>query len=222
MLRKGALIASGSLCMPWALGAAWADGQTPGAENADQSWMIGNELVKRVVAFRAKAGNNAKTGLLTEQLSNLATQTDLISPGKMRMNMAQEFSFVCNGHECAGGNGTFDLVGASEAALANGRSLAVRLRHKKLALEVTVLYSVFKGHAAFRKHLVLRNSGTTALHISHLNIEAIGVSLGSADEMTLLTQYGAVPREIFYTGRSEDACLLVANGRTGPRTRDDQ
>jgi alpha-galactosidase len=31
----------------------------------------------------------------------------------------------------------------------------------------------------------------------------------------LNTQYGAISREIFYTGRSEDAALLIANGRTG-------
>jgi alpha-galactosidase len=61
----------------------------------------------------------------------------------------------------------------------------------------------------------LRNTGTAALHFSHLNIEALGISLGPEDETTLLTQYGTVPRETFYTGRSEDAGLLVANGRTG-------
>lgn len=214
MLRDGALMASG-LWMPWTLNMAWADGQTPNAMNADQRWTIGNELVKRVVAFRSKLGDHTNSGLFTEQLSDLATGADLIGPGKMRVSMAQEFSFVCNGHECAGSNAAFDLVGASEPALAKGKSLAVRLRHNELAFEVTVIYSVFNGHAAFRKHLVLRNTGTTALNISHLNIEAIGVSLGSADEITLLTQYGAVPREIFYTGRSEDACLLLANGKTG-------
>ena len=41
------------------------------------------------------------------------------------------------------------------------------------------------------------------------------ISLGPENETTLLTQYGTIPREIFYTGRSEDAGLLVANGRTG-------
>ena len=45
------------------------------------------------------------------------------------------------------------------------------------------------------------------------------MALGPANEITLLTQYGTVPREIFYTGRSEDAGLLVANGLTGDRYR---
>ena len=53
------------------------------------------------------------------------------------------------------------------------------------------------------------------LHLSHLNIESIAPSVGPENETTLNTQYGAIPREIFYTGRSEDAGLLVANARTG-------
>jgi alpha-galactosidase len=106
-------------------------------------------------------------------------------------------------------------LSASEAALQNGKSLAIRLRHKNLALEVSVVYSVYNSHPAIRKHLLLRNTGTAPLRLSHLNIESIGVSVGPENETTLLTQYGTIPREIFYTGRSEDAGLLVANGRTG-------
>ena len=77
------------------------------------------------------------------------------------------------------------------------------------------LLRLYGHHPAIRKHLVLRNTGTDPLRISHLNIEAIGIALGPENETTLLTQYGTIPREIFYTGRSEDAGLLVANGRTG-------
>ncbi len=80
---------------------------------------------------------------------------------------------------------------------------------------MSAVYRVYEGHAAILKHLVLRNTGSAALRISHLAIEAIGLSFGPANEMTLLTQYGTIPREIFYTGRSEDAGLLAANGRTG-------
>lgn len=103
----------------------------------------------------------------------------------------------------------------SESELANGKSLTVRLRHRSLALEVSAIYSVYNGHAAIRKHLVLHNTGTAQLIVSHLSIEVIDVTLGPEDETTLLTQYGTIPREIFYTGRSEDAGLLVANGQSG-------
>jgi len=203
------LVASGCACAPWAFGGAANGEETAGAPIADRTWTIGNEQLKRTLAFKAK------TGLYTQQLSDLETHADYILPATMRMWMAQEFSFLSNGHGCAGTDGSFDLVGADEAALDNGKSLTVRLRHKELALEVWVVYAVYSGHAAIRKHLVLRNTGTTALRISHLNIEAIAISLGPDNETTLLTQYGTIPREVFYTGRSEDAGLLVANSRTG-------
>jgi alpha-galactosidase len=131
------------------------------------------------------------------------------------MEMAQEFSFQCNNQACAGASPDFGLLNFHETVLPNGRSLIIELRHKALALDVSVVYTVYNGHAAIRKHLVLRNTAGAALHLSHLNIESIGVSIGPESEVTLLTQYGTIPREIFYTGRSEDAGLLVANGRTG-------
>ncbi len=209
LIRNGLLMTTGCACSWWTFGQT-ADGQeNAGAVGAVESWRIGNDRIARTVAF------HPRTGLFTEQLSDLSTHADFIPPGKLRMDMAQEFSFVCNGRVSTGTNAAFDLLSAGTAALANGESLAVRLRHKSLALEVTVIYSVYNGHPAIRKHLVLRNTGTAALHFSHLNIEAIGVSVGPEDETTLLAQYGTIPREIFYTGRSEDAGLLVTNGRTG-------
>jgi alpha-galactosidase len=201
-------MASGSLCAPWIRSLQGIEGGSSTVEAAEKSWTIGNDLVKRVVNF-------SSGGLYTEQLSDLQTHANLIPMGGARDNMTQEFSFRCKGQECNGASAAFDLASAAESDLANGKSLAVHLRHKELPIEVTVIYSVYSGHAAVRKHLVLRNVGTSPLLLSHVNIEALGVSLGRADEITLLTQYGAIPRETFYTGRSEDACLLVANGKTG-------
>jgi len=209
LLRNGMLATTGCFCTPWAIGKALGDAQSPQASIEGQSWTIGNELVKRVVVFEPKRG------LLTQQFSHFPTHADFILPANIRMGMAQEFSFLCNDHNCAGTNAAFDLMVASEAALPNGKSLTVRLRHKELALEVSAVYCVYDGHPAIRKHLVMHNAGTAKLRISHLNIEALGVTLGPADETTLLTQYGTIPRETFYTGRSEDAGLLVANSRTG-------
>jgi len=203
------LMASGCACTPWAFGLA-ADGvEKAGAEEAGQSWTIGNDRIARTVAF------TPGTGLFTKQFRCLSTQAEFILPNNAAPSLSAEFSFVCNGHNCAGRGADFDLLSAGEEMLPNGRSLTVRLRHKELPLEVSVVYCVYDGHPALRKHLELRNTGTAALHFSHLNIEALGISLGPEDETTLLTQYGTVPRETFYTGRSEDAGLLVANGRTG-------
>ena len=208
LLRNGTVIASGLLCVPCIQSLPGFEDGSPAVETAGKSWTIGNDLVKRVVNF-------SSGGLYTEQLSDLSTHANLIPLGNARDKMTQEFSFLCDGTECIGASAVFDLVDAAESDLPNGKSLAVRLRHKELLLEVTVVYSAYNGHAALRKRLVLRNAGTIPLRFSHMNFEVLGVSLGRADEITLLTQYGAIPRETFYTGRSEDACLLVANGKTG-------
>jgi alpha-galactosidase len=195
--------------MPWGFAGASETQETSNGADASQSWTIGNDRIQRLITFQPKSG------LFTEQFSDLATQTDFTFLGKNRAGVGQEFSFLCDGHNCAGTNATFALLGADESPLPNGKSLAVRLRHKKLALEVSVIYTCYNGHPAIRKHLVLHNIGALALRISHLNIESINLALGSANETTLLTQYGTIPRETFYTGRSEDAGLLVANGLTG-------
>ncbi len=209
LIRNGLLMASSRAWAPWAFGEGTGAQQNPGAGSAYKTWTIGNGRIARTITFRPE------TGLTTERFSDLATHVDFILPDYIRSDMAQEFSFVCNGRRCAGADGSFELVAAGEAALARGKSLTVRLRHRELPLEVSVVYSVYDGHPATRKHLVLRNTGASVLHISHLNIEAIGLALGPADEITLLTQYGTIPRETFYTGRSEDSGLLVANGLTG-------
>lgn len=209
LIRNGLLMAAGCGWKPRAFGLTSRPQDLAGAQGAADSWTIGNDRIERKVTF------HSKTGLFTEQMSDLSTHTDLIVPGKIPMNMAREFAFHCNDQRCAGASSDFELLSAGESAVANEKSLTIRLRHKSLALEVSAVYSVYNGHPAIRKHLVLRNTGAAALHFSHLNIESIGVSLGAENETTLLTQYGTIPREIFYTGRSEDAGLLLANGLSG-------
>jgi len=62
------------------------------------------------------------------------------------VGIGQEFSFLCDGHKCAGTDATFDLLGADEGPLSNGKSLTVKLRHNELALEVSVVYICYNGH----------------------------------------------------------------------------
>jgi alpha-galactosidase len=174
-----------------------------------QSWTIGNDQIERKITF------DPASGVFTERLADLTTHTDYILPAKPGQSSAPEFSFVCNGQTVTGASSTFQLVRADESTLPDGKSLTVRLRSTKFPLEVSVMYRVYDGHPAIRKWLVLRNTGSAALHLSHMNIEAIAPSVGPSNETLLNAQYGAMPRETFYTGRSEDAGLLVANGRTG-------
>jgi alpha-galactosidase len=207
LIRNGALVASGCAWTPRILGTAFHGQSAPGASNASQRWTVSNDRIKRTIAF------DPTKGLFTEQLSDLSTHADFILPDHLNKAIAPEFSFECSGHHCAGSGAAFNLVNAGAGS--NESELVIHLRHKELPLELSVVYRVYSGHPAVRKHLVLHNVGTSPLHISHLNIEAIGIALGPADETTLLTQYGTIPRETFYTGRSEDAGLLIANARTG-------
>jgi alpha-galactosidase len=172
-----------------------------------QSWSIGNDRIERKIAF------DPESGLVTQQLTDLSTHTEFIPPGKPVRRPAAEFSFVCNGESLTGAK--FELIKADESSLPDGKSLTVHLRSKTVPLEVAVVYRVYDGHPAIRKWLVLRNTGTAPLQFSHMNIEALAPSVGFSNETVLNAQYGAIPRETFYTGRSEDAGLLVANARTG-------
>jgi alpha-galactosidase len=172
-----------------------------------QSWTIGNDHIERTLRF------DPATGLATERFTDLESHRDFISPPQSDKRARPEFSFLCNGKTLTGAS--FQLEKADPATLPDGKSLTIQLRGKTTPLEVSVVYRVYDGHPATRKWLILRNTGSVSLHISHLNIEAIAPSVGRANETVLNAQYGAVPRETFYTGRSEDAGLFVSNAGTG-------
>jgi alpha-galactosidase len=172
-----------------------------------QSWTIGSDRIERTVTF------DPVSGLVTQRLTDLTTHTEFIPPAKATRRPALEFSLACNGEVLTGG--TFQLIKADQSTLPDGKSLTIHLRSKILPLEISVVYRAYDGHPAIRKWLVLRNTGSAVLHLSHLNIEAIAPSVGPSNETVLNAQYGAAPRETFYTGRSEDAGLFVANARTG-------
>ena len=200
------MVASGCICLPRAL-RSWGQGQDETATDKSQSWTLSNGLVERTVTF------DPASGLTTQQFC--AAFAECVRPGRAPNWMAHEFAFKCNGSICSGDKATFTLLSGTEARLVNGKSLTVRLRHKELPLDLSLVYRVYDGHPAIRKHLVLKNTGLAPLHVSHMSVESVELTLGPENEITLLTQYGTVPREIFYTGRSEDAGLMVANGKTG-------
>ena len=172
-----------------------------------QSWTIGNDRIERVVSF------DPISGVVTRRLTDLKTHTEYIPAQEPTRRAALEFSFVCNGESLTGA--TFQLQKADQSSLPDGKSLTIHLQSKTFPLEVAVVYRVYDGHPVIRKWLLLRNTGSTPLHLSHMNIEAIAPSVGRSNETVLDAQYGAIPRETFYTGRSEDAGLFVSNARTG-------
>jgi len=206
VVRNGWMVAAGLAAAPWnsrSQRAVAADGPV------ERSWTLGHDFIARTLTFISGKG------LFTKQFSDGATHVEYMPAGKVRPEMVQEFSFQCDGRHCAGTGPDFEFISAKEETQANGKSLTLRLRHKALPLEVAAVYRVYSGHAALRKHLVLRNVGSSRLRISHLQIESLAFAIGPENEVTLRAQYGTIPREIFYTGRSEDAGLLLSNGRTG-------
>jgi alpha-galactosidase len=209
LIQNGLILATTNLSLSSILG-EYARAQDPSSLATEgKRWTIGNGLIERTLLFAPGLG------LLTERFSDTATKANFILPENLRKDMALEFSFQCNGQTYHGTNAHLTLLGADQENIPNGRSLTVRMRHKDLGLDVAAVYSVYEGHPAIRKHLVLRNIGDQPLRFAHLTIESLGLSLGPENEMILNTQYGTIPREIFYTGRSEDAGLFIANGQTG-------
>jgi len=212
--RRRMLLGTGASLASLALGelpvTALTDGVSPGdVQDGTKNWTIGNDQVQRRIRF---AGT---LGLFTEGLTDLRSHTELIRADMSHGKPSPEFSFVCDGQQYRGSSSAFTLVNADEKKLPNGSLLTILLRNTTIPLEVTVFYAAYDGHPAIRKWLLLKNIGTTTLHLTHLNIEAIAPSFGPSNETFLNAQYGSVPREIFYTGRSEDAGLLIASGRTG-------
>lgn len=175
-----------------------------------QTWQLGNGHVQRVVSF------SPSSGLTTANLTDLDTRTSFISEVQRD---AAEFSLHCNDQTLRGAGRDFALVkGEVEdepGNAPNGKELRVTLRANKLPLEITVVYRIDRSQSGMRKWLVLRNTGSAPMLISHLVVESIAPSVGPSSETLLNALYGAVPREILYTGRSEDAGLLISNGSTG-------
>lgn len=207
LIQNGMFLATGTVTPP-ALCRAVA--QTTGNGDASgQTWILENDRIQRVIRF------DPRVGLYTAGLTDLATHGIFAKENDAVESRTSEFSFQCNGRPYRGVHSGFQLVHAEATAAEHGRLLRITLRSHEQDLEVTVHYRIYDGQPAIRKHLVVRNVGTTALRITHLNIESLGIAMGPENEIVLNAQYGTLPREIFYTGRSEDAGLMVANSRTG-------
>jgi alpha-galactosidase len=174
-----------------------------------QSWTIGNTRIERTLTY------SPESGLRTSRLTSLDTRVDLIAAADPVQSYAPEFSVDCNGQTLTGAGKSFQLVDASMRSVPEGKTLSITLKAAELPLQVEVIYRVYDGQPAIRKSLVLRNMGSVPLHISHLKIETIAPSLGPSSELLLDAQYGASPREILYTGRSEDVSLQFFNAKTG-------
>ena len=96
LIQNGLMMAVGGVGLP-DLFSEPAEARYPSNPSAArETWTIGSDRIKRTVRFKPGLG------LFTERLSDLATNVDFIVPGKLRMDMAAEFSFECNGRTYRG------------------------------------------------------------------------------------------------------------------------
>jgi alpha-galactosidase len=171
--------------------------------------MLANNRIERTITF------SQDSGLATTRLRNLDTNTELIPQGEPRQRYAPEFALQCNDITLEGSGPSFQLVSGQLEDEPDGKQLTITLHAKHSPLLVEVVYRVYTGQPATRKWLVLHNTGKEPLRLSHLKVESLALSVGPSNETLLNALYGTTPREMLYTGRSEDVGLLITNGMTG-------
>jgi alpha-galactosidase len=190
--------------------AAYVRAETSGET---KSWAIGNGLVERTLAF------SPARGLYTAALQSKASGTDFLMKDESGTHPGAEFTFQADSENFSGatggGSAHFTLAGSDVKDLQpSGKVLEILLKGREKPLDVSVYYAVYAGHPVVRKWLAIRNSGSDTIKLSHMVFEALNLMSGPPDEEILRAFYGVQPREIFFTGRVEDAAILQMNPRT--------
>jgi len=178
----------------------------------DQStWKMGNDLVEREVRF------DASGGLYTSSWRHKLTGTDFLARAREGKRWGPEFAFAADGERLAGAWGqAFELVESNvQETKPAGKTLEVKLRARDKSLNVSVLYTVYDGHPVVRKWLAITNRGSAPVTLTHVSFEALSLRAGAPADLQVSAFYGTQPREIFYTGRVDDAAITQRNSRTG-------
>ena len=189
-------------------GAAAAGDSYVRAQTDRGPWAVGNALIERQIAF------NPKTGLSTISWTHKVTGTDFTKGAGAGRRVGDEFSFQAGNTTFTGRSG-FEFAGAEILNLAGGKALKLRLRHGKAGLDVSVFYAVYGEHPVIRKWIAVTNTGAQPVVLKHLCFESVAAAAGVTADLQLFAGYGAVPREIFFTGRVSDTALVSRNSRTG-------
>ncbi len=178
-----------------------------------KSWAIGNGFVERTLEF------SSARGLYTATFQHKVSGTDFLMKDESGIHAGAEFTFQADSDNFSGAtrgpSAQFTLAGSDVKDLSpSGKLLEILLKGREKPLDVSVFYAVYAGHAVVRKWLLIRNSGSQTIKLSHLVFEALNLMSGQPDEEILRAFYGVHPRELFFTGRVEDAAILQINPRT--------
>jgi alpha-galactosidase len=172
------------------------------------SWSLSNGLIERRIVWSEEGG------LRTTSVRRTASGTEFVRPGEYPRE--GEFGVQVDGQALKGASPDFELVGAEVTDLERGgQALEVRLQHRETPLEVTARYGIYDRHAVIRKWVALTNRGTETITLTNLAVDHVALAPGKPNEIHVSGFYGTAPREIFMTGRVDDALILMRNSRSG-------
>ena len=176
-----------------------------------RSWELGNAFVQRVIRF------DPTLGLYTDKWRHKVTGTDFIAPARKHGSRGAEFSFRVNGDFLAGSHGpAWVFVETKTHKLSpSGELLAIHLRGINELIDVTICYAVYDAHPVVQKWITITNRGSEVVKLSDLSFESVLIRPGSPDVLQASAFYASEPREIFLTGRVDDAAVLERNSLTG-------
>lgn len=206
MLRMPKLIACAALLV-CAISPAGAQNRAP----ASGPWVLTNGVVSRTIAF------DTNDGLITQSWRNLTDGREFIDPKQETMDgYCRQFRFSVNGRAYTATPSQFTVAHAeqsTDSAGANNLDLSLASRDRNIT--VTAHYILPTGATGIRQYLSIRNNSTQPVILSHVSIACEPIAPAQPADLLAFGGYGEDPRDIFFTGRSDDVAILLENAATG-------
>jgi alpha-galactosidase len=183
-------------------------GQPYVLEPAANEWLIGNRLVNRHLRFDDQ-------GLQTVHWRLEAADFDFLQPLDADGRTAGEFAFSLDGQRYDGHSPMRLLGSATNPVPRGGLELRLRLALLESHCEFEVIYTVYEGFPAVRKRLRWTNFGAAPVLLGQVSFEAVNLEPGVPKRLELYGRYAAEDRELYFTGRVDDACVRLEDGASG-------
>lgn len=178
----------------------------------ENSFILRNNLIERVLM--ADLQNH---GFYTVSFKNLQTGTDQCLPG------TKEFSFKIDGHPVTGGKQNRSMDYQSHRIIANqngSKTLSILLKGRRGTsadgVSVNLFYEIYPDMPVVRKWLSVQNKLSTKMVITDLDWEDINYEIAPPGWIPnictfadVYAQYGQSVHKPPYTGRTDDAAILV-------------
>ena len=206
MLTMSKLIACAALLVS-AISPARAQNRAP----APGPWLLTNGVVSRTIAF------DTNDGLITQSWRNLTDGKEFIDPKQETMDgYCREFRFSVNGRAYTATPSQFTVAHAEQSTDSAGADhLDLSLASRDGNITVTAHYILPTGATGIRQFLSIRNNSTQRVILSHVSIACEPIAPAQPADLLAFGGYGEDPRDIFFTGRSDDVAILLENAATG-------